>query len=488
MKKCNFRELNDWEYTYMSRFQRESERSGDSDLQVNQGFPNDVFYANSNTMETTQSDKKRVVVIGGGFAGLNLVKQLYNSPYYQVILVDKNNYNYFTPLLYQVATSFLEPSSIAYPFRKLFRGKNITFRMAEVTRIDPEAQTLSLSDGGELIYDYLVLAAGTHTNFFGNEQIQRQAYSLKGMADALHLRNELVKIMEKAQIESDPEERRRLMSIVIAGGGPTGVELAGMLAEMKAYILSRDYPDLDPAMASIHIIDMAPYLLAPMSKKSHQGAFDELQKLGVKIKLNTGVSAFDGGTVFLSDGTNIEARTLVWAAGVTANLFEGIDRVSLGKGNRLETNAFGQVKGYENIFAAGDIALVHEDKQYPNGHPQLAQPAIQQGRRLGKNLVRIAIGKPMKPFSYFDRGDMAIIGRKVAMADLFKHKLHISGFLGLLSWLFIHVISLVNYNNKIKTLYNWLVAYLTNDQVLRMIFHSKNSDVPQEQDPAIDKR
>lgn len=431
-------------------------------------------------METTQSDKKRVVVIGGGFAGLNLVKQLYNSPYYQVTLVDKNNYNYFTPLLYQVATSFLEPSSIAYPFRKLFRGKNIAFRMAEVNRIDPDVRTLSLSDGGELYYDYLILAAGTHTNFFGNEQIQRQAFSLKGMDDALYLRNELVKIMERAQIESDPEERRKLMSIVIAGGGPTGVELAGMLAEMKAYILSRDYPDLDPAMASIQIVDTAPYLLAPMSEKSHQGAYEGLQKLGVGIRLNTGVSAYDGSTVFLSDGTTIEARTLIWAAGVTANIFDGIDSLSLGRGNRMETNAFGQVKGYENIFAVGDIALVHADKHYPSGHPQLAQPAIQQGRTLGKNLVRMAKGKPMKPFSYFDRGDMAIIGRKIAMADLFKHKLHITGFLGLLSWLFIHVISLVNYNNKIKTLYNWFVAYLTNDQVLRMIFHSKSNQTAEE--------
>ncbi len=439
----------------------------------------------------SQDSKRHIVVVGGGFAGLNFITHLFKNEYYHVTLVDKNNYNYFTPLVYQVATGFLEPSSISYPFRKLFKDKDISFRMASVLRIEPQTNTLHLSDGSELNYDIVVLAAGSGTNYFGNESIRVNAFSLKGIDDALSMRNGLIKTLELASVENDPAERAKLMTIVVAGGGPTGVEVAGMLAEMKKHILSKDYPELEGSSMEIHIVEGSPNLLDPMSEKSHQAAYRALEELGVHIKLNTRVVYFENEQVHLSDGSIIEAHTLIWAAGVVANAFEGIAQKSKGKGQRMITDSYNRVQGYKNIYAIGDGSIQFGDPAYPNGHPQLAQPAIQQGMHLAKNLVLAARGRRMKPFIYFDRGDMAIIGRSTAVADLFKHKLHLGGLLGLLSWLFIHLVSLVNYNNKIKTLYNWTVAYLTRDQALRMIFRSENRQNPvstrktPEQEPVI---
>ncbi len=427
-------------------------------------------------METVNAIKKRIVIIGGGFAGLNLARQLYNNDFYHVTLVDKNNYNYFTPLLYQVATSFLEPSSISYPFRKLFKGRDIAFRMATVLDVETENNVLHLSDGSELEYDFLIFAAGSKTNFFGNESIQRNAFSLKGIDDALFIRNELIKTLEKASVETDPVEKQKLLTIVIAGGGPTGVEVAGMLAEMKRYILGMDYPELKMDEAQIYVIDGSPYLLAPMSDKTHEAAYEALTSMDVHIKLKTQVTLFENDKVHLSTGEIIEAKTLLWAAGVIAHTFEGIEETSLGRGKRMITDAYNLVQGYHNVYAIGDISIQFTDDAYPAGHPQLAQPAIQQGKRLAKNLLAMAKGKPLKPFKYFDRGDMAIIGRRFAYADLFKHKFHLGGFLGLLGWLFIHLISLVNYDNILKTLHSWTIAYLTCDQSLRMIFRSENRE------------
>lgn len=414
------------------------------------------------------------MIVGGGFAGLNLARQLFRNKFYDITLIDKNNYNYFTPLVYQVATGFLEPSSISYPFRMLFKGKGIAFRMASLLSVDTAENKLSLSDGGELSYDYLVFATGAKANFFGNESVRRNAFPLKDMDDALSLRDEFIRTLERASIEKDPAEKQKLLTIVIAGGGPTGVEVAGMLAEMKKYIVGKDYPELKGASLEIYVIDSAPYLLSPMSEKTHKEAYNALTQLSVHVKLNTRVLRYENDKVELSDGENIEAKTLIWAAGVIANTFEGISEQSLGKGGRMMTDAYSQVRGYNNIFAIGDNSIQFTDTAYPGGHPQLAQPAIQQGKALAKNLLRLAKGQPMKPFKYFDRGDMAIIGRKLAVADLFKNKVHLRGLLGLLGWLFIHLISLVNYNNKIKTLYNWAVAYVTRNQALRMIFRREN--------------
>ena len=381
-------------------------------------------------MNTNETNKKHIVIVGGGFAGLNFIRHLYNSKYYDITLVDKNNYNYFTPLLYQVATSFLEPSSISYPFRKLFRHKGIYFRMATVTSINTAINNVYLHDGGVLTYDILVLAAGSKTNFFGNEIIQRNAFSLKGIDDALFMRNELIKVLEKASVEKDPAERKKLLTVVIAGGGPTGVEVAGMLAEFKQYIFAKDYPELQRTGTEIHVVDGAPNLLHPMSDQSYADALKRLTKMGVHVKLSTRVVAFENDKVHLSDDSIIEAKTLIWATGVIANTFDGISTSSTTKSNRMITDAYNLVQGYDNVYAIGDISIQFGDAAYPQGHPQLAQPAIQQGTQLAKNLKRLGRGKPMKPFSYFDRGEMAIFGRNYAVADLFKHKLHFGGLIG----------------------------------------------------------
>ena len=427
-------------------------------------------------MKYSITNRKHIVVIGGGFAGLNFARQLFKNKFYDVTLVDKNNYNYFTPLLYQVSTGFLEPSAISYPFRKLFKNKEIAFRMGTVLRIDTDENLLYLSDGGELNYDLLVFAAGSKTNFFGNEVIPQNAFYIKTIDDALSMRNGLIETMEKASVEQNPFNRKKLLTMVIAGGGPTGVELAGMLAEFKLCLLRKDYPELKTDKLQIYLIEGSPNLLAAMSDSSHKEAYRELERLGIEVKLNTQVTHYSDDQVHLSNGDIIEAKTLIWAVGVTANAFEGIAKSSLEKGGRMITDQYNQLKEYNNIYAIGDISIQNDDSSYPNGHPQLAQPAIQQGKWLAKNLLLQARNMEMKPFKYFDRGDMAIIGRRWAVADLFKHRLHVRGLLGLMSWLFIHLISLVNYNNKIKTLYNWLIAYLTNDQALRMIFYSGNPD------------
>ncbi|PSL34688.1 NAD(P)/FAD-dependent oxidoreductase [Chitinophaga ginsengisoli] len=421
---------------------------------------------------TTNGTDKKIIIVGGGFAGLNFIQQLYRNDYYDVTLVDRNNYNYFTPLLYQVATSFLEPSSISYPFRKLFRDKKINFRMGGVTKVDPAAQRLYLDDDSILSYDHLVFAAGAQTNFFGLENIKRNAISLKGVNDALIMRNTLLKTMEEAAATTDPAERTRLLTIVVAGGGPTGVEVAGMLAEMRKYIMTRDYPELAHADGDIYIVNGEHNLLQPMSEKTHKGTYKALDKLGVRIKLHTKVTDYADQKVTFSDGEVIEAGTLIWTAGVTANTFEGMPATSLGPGGRMKTDHFNKVEGVDNIYAIGDISIQTTDPAYPKGHPQVAQVAIQQGRTLAKNFLSYAKGKKSKPFKYFDRGEMAIVGRHNAVVDLFKHRVHVNGFPALIVWLFIHVASLVNYNNKIRTMYSWIVAYITRDQFLRMIFRT----------------
>lgn len=352
--------------------------------------------------------------------------------------------------------------------------KGFSFRQGELSSIDSENRTIRLSDGDELQYDHLVIAAGTKTNFFGNTSMRDRVFELKEMSDALAMRNAFIRVLERASIESDAKTRRRLLTIVIAGGGPTGVEVAGMLAEMNERIVGADYPELNGERLVIHLVDGAPYLLAPMSGKSQQSAFDILTRLGVHIHLNELVTLYEDETVHLSSGKRIDATTLIWSAGVVAHSFKGLRPEAVGKGGRLKTDAFNKVAGHDNVYAIGDISIQFTDPAYPNGHPQLAQPAIQQGKALARNLTALAKGKTQKPFRYFDRGDMAIIGKSYAVADLFKHRLHLGGVIGLLAWLFIHVISLVNYNNKVKTLYNWAIAYLTANPSLRMSFQAKN--------------
>jgi len=422
-------------------------------------------------MKNKPLNKKKVIVIGGGFAGLNFVENLHKNSNYSITLVDRNNYNYFSPLLYQVATSFLEPSSISYPFRKMFQHQDINFRMGEVLRIDKENKIIELNNG-QLHYDILVFAAGAKTNFYGIESVQKNAIPMKTVDDALKMRNALLKNLEQASITNDIQEREVLMTIVVAGGGPTGVEVAGMLAEMKKHLLAKEYPELAGSHGGIYIVDSMPVLLANLSKKTHRETYAALEKLGVKIKLNTQVKSYDNDEVQFADGESIKTKSLIWTAGVTANVFAGIPQSDLGKGNRMIVDQYNKSMSSDSIYAIGDSCIQTSDPNYPNGHPQLAQTAIQQGRLLAKNLSSIAKGRSQKPFIYFDKGDMAIVGRHNAVVDLFKHKVHLSGFPALMAWLFIHLFGLLNYNNKLKTFYNWIVAYITKDQSLRMIFRS----------------
>ncbi|SHH34292.1 NADH dehydrogenase [Chryseolinea serpens] len=415
-----------------------------------------------------KENSKHVVVVGGGFAGINLAQQLYNNPHFRVTVVDQNNYNFFPPLLYQVATGFLETSNISFPFRKLFQGKsNTSFRLGELQKIVPEEKKIVLSSG-DLSYDYLVLATGTETNFFGLENVKKHALPMKTVNDAIEMRNYLLQAAEKATVISDPGERRKFGSIVIAGGGPTGVEISGMLAEMKEYVFAKDYPELNIAQIKIFLVDASPTLLSPMSQKSQRYTYDTLTESGVTVKLDVSVKDYVDDTVILSNGEKIETKILIWAAGVTSKVFEGMPKESYGRGRRLLVDEHNKVKGLDAIYAIGDTSFQTTDKNYPEGHPQLAQVAIQQGKLLAKNLVAQLKQKPMKPFAYNDKGSMAIIRRNKAVADLPKG-LFFRGFIAWAMWLFIHLLSLINYRNRLKTLYNWTAAYFTRDQSLRMI-------------------
>lgn len=410
--------------------------------------------------------EKEILIIGGGFAGINLARNLIGAPGIHVTLVDKNNYNFFPPLLYQVATGFLEVSNISYPFRKLFHNKkNINFRMGELQKIIPGENRVILSNG-ELSYDYLVLATGTESNFFGIENIKKASLPMKTVDDAIEMRNALLLKTEEATISTDEIEKRKLSTIVIAGGGPTGVEVAGMLAEMRMNILQKDYPELKRGSVKIYLVDGASVLLAPMSEKSQKYTYDALVKMGVEVILNKQVKDYVDDTVIFADGSTIQTKLLLWTAGVTSRIFEGIPKESYGRGRRLLVDEYNKVIGLQNIYAIGDTCIQSTDKNFPDGHPQLAQVAIQQGKNLAKNIKTPA---KLTAFSYYDKGSMAIIGRNKAVADIPKPKMNFKGWFAWVLWLFVHLFSLINYRNRIKTMYNWTVAYFTKDQSLRMI-------------------
>lgn len=411
----------------------------------------------------------KIVIIGGGFAGLNLAKELVNQPQIQVTLVDKNNYNFFPPLIYQVATAFLEPSSISYPFRKFFAGKkNLQFRLGELLSVSPAEKKITLSNG-ELEYDYLVFATGAETSYFGMENVMKNAIPMKTLNDAIVMRNTLLKNLEKAAICKDMRKRRKLLTIVVAGGGPTGVEVSGMFAEMRKSILLKEYPELDTSASNVYLVDGGDALLAPMSKDSQKDTLDALTKLGVVVKLNTKVVDYVDDTVVFENGETIQTKNLIWAAGVSAKIFDGIPKESYGRGRRMATDQYNKVNGVDNIYAIGDTAITSGDAKFPDGHPQVAQVAIQQGLNLAKNFKAMVENKPLKPFAYNDKGSMAIIGRAKAVVDLPSPKWHFKGFFAWIIWLFIHLISLITYRNRLNTFWNWMVAYFAKDQSLRMI-------------------
>ena len=414
---------------------------------------------------------KHIVVIGGGFAGINLVNGINGKGDFRVTVVDRNNYNFFPPLLYQIATGFLEVGNICYPFRKLFRRKkNINFHIGEFQKVIPAEKKVILSTG-EISYDYLVFATGVTTNYFGMENIRQYALPMKTVPDALEIRNHILQQVELAVCETDDRRLKRLLTIVVVGGGPTGVEISGMLANMRKTILPKDYPELMARgyQPDIYLVDALDAVLKPMSLSSQKDTYESLREMGVEVRLNMQVKDYIDEGVNFSNGDRIETKTLIWAAGVAGTAFDGIPPDCYGRGKRLLTDEFNRVKGMEDIFAIGDNCLQSHEQKFAGGHPQMAQVAIQQGANLAGNFMLMQQGGNLKPFAYRDKGSMAIIGKNRAVVDMPGNKGHFSGFIAWFMWLFVHLMSLISYRNRITTLYNWTTGYLISDQSLRMI-------------------
>lgn len=417
-----------------------------------------------------------IVIIGGGFAGLEFVKKLNNKPY-RVILLDRHNYFTFQPLLYQIAAAGLSADSIAYPFRrKIGKFPNIIFRMAEVTNVDTTAKTVH-TDTGDFQYDYLVIATGATTNFFGNQNLTKLSMPLKTIPEALDLRSDILQEFEKAIISDTPESKKKSMNFIIVGGGPTGVELAGALAEIKKKVLPHDYKELPREHMDVQLIEGGGRLLAGMSEKSSALAKKYLEQLGVKVWLNTKVENYDGNDLILGDGSKLNTENVIWAAGVKGATLNGIDASVITRGGRYIVNEFNQLQGFDNIFAIGDISLMTTDKKYPNGHPGVAQVAIQQAKNLAANFTLLHKKENLHPFTYKDKGSMATIGRHRAVVDL--PYISFGGYLAWYAWMFIHLITLVGFRNKIMVFMNWMWNYFTYDRALRLIIRPFTKAGPQ---------
>ncbi len=417
-------------------------------------------------MNIPKTDIPRVVIIGGGFAGISLAERLLKKEI-QVVLLDRHNYHTFQPLLYQVSTAGLEPDSIAYPLRKITRNSpRGFFRMAEVTAIDPKKNSL-YTNIGDLNFDYLVIATGSKTNFFGNKSFEENSMQMKTIPHALNIRSLILENLEQAVITEHPEERKALLNFVLAGAGPTGVELSGAIAELRNQILPKDYPDLDANQMKIHLIEGFDRVLPGMSEYSSEKAQKFLIELGVKIHLNTQVKSYDGKVVTTNTDLLLNTSTFIWSAGVTGAPVIGLNaEVLIERANRYKVNIFNQVNGYENIFAIGDIAVMSTE-DFPQGHPMVAQPAIQQGKHLAKNLVRLLKGKKMEPFKYNDKGTMATVGRNRAVVDL--GKLRFGGLFAWYVWMFVHLWFLVGFRNRAITFFNWVYNYINYDKGARLI-------------------
>ena len=417
-------------------------------------------------MNLPRTERKRIVIIGGGFGGIYLAKSLIRSDF-QIVMVDRQNYHAFQPLLYQVSTAGLEPDSIAYPIRKILKKhKNFHFRMATVTSIEPDSQRI-ITDIGPITYDYLVIATGTRTNYFGNKSVQENAMPMKTVPQALNIRSLTLQNFERADLCEAEKERKALLNFSIVGGGPTGVELAGAFAELKKHVFPKDYRHLNIEEMEIHLFEGSDRLLASMSQVASKKSLEFLKRLGVIVHLNTLVKDYDGELLITNNGQNIPTRNFIWTAGVTGASITGIQQDAIHpKLNRYHVNRFNQVKGYQNIFAIGDIAYM-ETELFPQGHPQVAQPAIQQGRLLASNLMAFEKGMKMISFEYKDKGNMATIGRNKAVVDLPKWSF--GGFFAWFIWMFVHLMSLVGFRNRVIVFFNWAYNYINYDKAARLI-------------------
>lgn len=419
-----------------------------------------------------RNQKKRVVIVGGGLGGLRLAEDLYGSGM-QVVLIDKNNFHQFPPLIYQIASAGIDPSSISFPFRQIFRKrKDFYFRMAEARMVDSEKKILQTSIG-KIDYDYLVLAAGATTNFFGNKNIEEWAIPMKTVPEAMGLRNALLSNLERALTCATEEERQELLNVVIVGGGATGVEIAGALAEMRRYVIPYDYPDMDSSLMHIYLIEAGDRLLAGLSQESSQKAYEFLKSMGVDIQFGKMVTDYRDHKVVMKDGTEIPTRTFLWVSGIRANAMPGIDESHMGRGFRFKVDEYNRIPGVEDVFVIGDQCLQTSDAAYPNGHPQVAQVAIQQAKNLAKNLKLInqsADSNALTAFRYKNLGSMATIGRNKAVVEI--GKFHSQGFFAWVLWLVVHLRSILGVKNKMMVLLNWLWKYVSYNDSIRMITYA----------------
>lgn len=411
------------------------------------------------------SNRKRIVIVGGGFGGLKLARKLKKSNF-EIVLLDKHNFHQFQPLFYQVAMSGLEPSSISFPLRKRFqKTENVHIRVAEVTTVHHKEKRLTTTEG-TIYYDYLILAMGADTNFYGMHMMEDRALTLKSVSESLYLRNQILEDYEKALKSDSVEDRQKFLDIAIVGGGATGVELAGSLAEMRKYILPKEYPEFSYKEVDIYLIQSNDRLLPGMSQKSSAKALTYLQKLEVQVELNSRVTDFDGERIFLSDERTFEVGKVIWAAGICANEVDGLPEDCLGSGRRLIVDVYNRLIGCQDIFVIGDQCIMPSEEK-PYGDPQVAQVAIQQGQLLSKNLNNLIAGKPLHPFKYKNKGMLATVGRNKAVADL--PGFHFGGFFAWIIWLFVHLFALIGTKNKVFVFLNWTWNYLTYDQSLRLI-------------------
>ncbi|MCC7050209.1 MAG: NAD(P)/FAD-dependent oxidoreductase [Bacteroidia bacterium] len=418
--------------------------------------------------QTSNTNKKRVVIVGGGFAGINLAKKI-SGKNFEIVLIDKNNYHQFQPLLYQVATGGLEPSSISFPLRKIFKQyKDISLRMAEVTAININPSTVT-TNVGEIEYNYLVLAQGATTNFFNNKSVQENAYTMKSISEALLLRNTLLENYEKA-ITATEQEREALLNVVIVGGGPTGVELAGTIAEMKNKILPKDYPELNFNQMSVYLVEASSQLLTAMSNQSSSKVITYLEDMGVEVIIGNAVKNYQNNTVTLNDGKILKTNCVIWAAGVKGQAIPGLPSDSIANNDRILVDEFNKVHNTANVYAIGDIALMITDNS-PKGHPQVAPVAIQQALTLAKNLIAKGNNQPLKKFVYNNQGAMATVGKNKAVVELASIKMQ--GYFAWAIWMFIHLMSIIGIKNRIFILLNWMWHYFTYDPSLRLIIKQK---------------
>ncbi len=413
----------------------------------------------------------KVIIAGGGFAGLQLAKRLNNKDGIEVLLIDQYNFHQFQPLFYQVATAGLDASNISFPLRKVFQdSKNVHIRLTDVKEVKT-AENILVTGIEEFKYDVLVIATGANTNFFNNANLAAKAFPMKSTIEALQLKYHIIKNLEEALELKDEAALRQKLSVVVAGGGPTGVELSGAIAEMRNHILPKDYPEIDFKLMDIYLVEGSPRTLASMSERSSEQSQKYLEKMGVKVRTEMHVKDYDGDKVMLQNGDNIPTKTVIWAAGIKGNVPKGIDNDLIVRGNRIKTNRLSQVQGFQNIYALGDVAYM-ETPKYPHGHPQVANVAVNQAKNLATNLIRQVNGNKhyQDEFEYHDKGSLATVGRNKAVVDIPKPHIHLGGFLAWLMWMLVHLVLILGVKNRLQIFVNWVYKYFTYDQSLRLLF------------------